>query len=302
MHNINLNQLRIFHAVAATGSFTRASKTLCLTQPGVSKHIKQLESDMGVPLLDRLGKTVTPTRAGRILIETTKEVFDRINEAKARINDLTLLKSGEINIGASYTAGTYLLPPVLGQYTALYPDISLSLDISLSQEVAHKVLANELDIGFIGASHPDDRLSVRPVYRDHLKVILPPDHSWQNRASVFLTDLADHTLIVSQKGSGTRLAIEEASASTDITLKRIVEFGNTEAVKKAVQAGMGVSLLSGTAVQDEVAAGSLLTKPVNAPSMERTFYAVSLQDKYRTHAVTALMGMLPSPNFGHMGE
>lgn len=295
MHDINLNQLRIFHAVATAGSFTRAAETLCLTQPGVSKHIKQLESDLGVPLLDRLGKTVTPTRAGRILLETTRDVFHRIEDAKARINDLTLLKGGRITIGASYTAGTYLLPPVLGKYRALYPDIELSLDISLSRAVAQKVLANDLDIGFIGAPHPDDRLSVRPIFRDRLKVILPPDHPWQDRTSVPLADLTDQTLILSKKGSGTRSAVTQAAASTGISLKKTIEFGNTEAVKKAVQAGMGISMLSGTAVRDETAAGSLLALGVDGPPMERTFYAARLRDKYRTHAVRALMDLLPSP-------
>lgn len=292
-HNINLNQLRIFHTVAKTGSFTRASKALGLTQPGISKHIKQLEMDMGMPLFDRLNKKVHLTRAGRILLETTAEMFASIAEAKVKIDDLKMLKGGRITIGASYTAGTYLLRDILGQYNRIYPDIELSLDIALSREVAQKVIANELDIGFIGALHPDDRLSLRPIFRDELVLILPPEHPWGNRTSVALAELGDQVIIIAKKGSGTRSVVTRAVEAVGITMKNRVEFGNTEAVKKMVAAGMGISLLSKIAVQGEIAAGSLKALAVLEDSLSRIFYTARLRDKYQTHAVTALMALLP---------
>jgi DNA-binding transcriptional LysR family regulator len=231
MH-INLNQLRIFHSAARTESFTRAAQALCLTQPGISKHIRQLEEDVGVALFDRLGKKVVPTQAGRILLEATTAVFQTIDEAGKRIDDLKLMRGGAITIGTSFTAGTYVIPEIPGRFHRQYPDVEIRLEIALSREIAHRVIANETDIGFLGAPYEDDRLALCPFFRDSAVVILPRDHPWLGRPSISPDQLSDQPFILPQKGSGTRTFVTAVLKSAGVTLKKPMEFGNTEILER----------------------------------------------------------------------
>jgi DNA-binding transcriptional LysR family regulator len=290
--NVNLNQLWVFHAVAKSLGFTRAAEELCLTQPGISKHIKQLEEYYGTPLFDRIGKKVLPTRAGELLLEATTEMFRLLDDVKMKIDDLGQLTGGKIAIGASFTAGTYLLPEILGHFHHLYPGIELLLEISLSDRVAEKVISNDLDIGFIGAPYEDERLISLEFYHDTLMVILPEEHPWRERSAIRMAELTDQPFILSVKGSGTREVIQKHLTNAGIKLQKIIEFGNTETVKKAVVAGIGISILSESVIRDEVAAGKMFALPLDEGGITRTFFMVSHKDKYRTKAVDALIEMV----------
>ncbi len=289
---MNMNQLRVFHAVATLQSFTRASEKLCLTQPGISKHIRQLEEWFGIRLFDRLGKKVPPTQAGEILFEATKTIFKIIDDAKARIDDLKGMTGGKLTIGASFTAGTYIVPGILGRFNQMYPGVVILLDISLSQRIAEKVISNELDIGFIGAPYEDERLITRKLRQDTLVLIVPKDHQWKNRKSIRVAELADQPFILSKKGSGTRTVIEKQVENAGVKIKKKIEFGNTEAVKKAVAAGIGISIISESAIMNELTAGLIKTVNISDCVLKRTFYFIYHKDKFRTNASKALINLL----------
>jgi DNA-binding transcriptional LysR family regulator len=289
---MNLNQLRVFHVAARLKSFTRAAEKLYLTQPGISKHIRQLEEYYGVKLFDRIGKKVLLTQAGEILLETTKSVFDQIDEAKLKMDDLRGLRGGKLTIGASVTVGIYLLPGVLSRFTLKYPDVFLSTDISLSGEVAEKVLTNRNDIGIVGHTVRDDRLDTNPFMTDRLMVIVPCHHEWSTRKTIRPHDLIHHTFIVAGEGSGTRKTVEDLLKAKGVVLKRKMEFGNTEGVKKAVEAGLGVSIVSEYAIAREVFQHQLCAIPISGFNTKRDFNVIYLKEKYLSEPARAFLDFL----------
>ncbi|MDY7035392.1 MAG: selenium metabolism-associated LysR family transcriptional regulator [Thermodesulfobacteriota bacterium] len=289
---MNLNQLRVFHAVASLKSFTRASQDLFLTQPGISKHIKQLEEFFGIRLFDRLGKKVAPTQAGEILFEATKAIFELIDDAKVKIDDLKMMTGGKITIGASFTAGTYIIPEIMGRFNQMYPGVEFLLDISLSHRIAEKVIANELDVGFIGAPYDDERLVTKKFREDKLVIIIPKEHPWKDRKSIRLAELADQPFVISRKGSGTRAVIQEQMENAGLEIKKKIEFGNTETVKRAVEAGIGVSIISEFAIKNEVAAGQIKAVKLSDCVLKRTFYITYHKHKYRTSLTRGLIDLL----------
>ncbi len=146
---INRDQLRIFQAVAQTRSFTRAAEVVHLTQPGISKHIKQMEVYYGTPLFDRLGKRVALTPAGEILLAASQEVTVSIENAEQRIDDLKGLRGGKLVLGTSFPIGVYVLPRVLAAFRKSYPAVEVVLEISLSEKINTGILSNKLDVGLV---------------------------------------------------------------------------------------------------------------------------------------------------------
>jgi DNA-binding transcriptional LysR family regulator len=289
---MNLNQLRIFHAAAQLKSFTRAAEELCLTQPGISKHIRQLEEYYGVKLFDRIGKKVVLTQAGEILQEATKAIFDQIDESKLKIDDLRGLRGGKLIIGASISVGVYLLPKLLSDFVRRYPDILISTDISLSREVEESVLSNLNDIGMVGHPVKNGRLAVNRFMTDELMVIVPCHHQWATRKSIRVHELEDHPFILAREGSGTRKTIEEMLDAKGITLKRKMEFGNTEGVKKAVEAGLGISIVSKYVIAREMSMNLLHAIQLWGVHTRRDFSVIYLKDKYMSDPVKAFLDFL----------
>lgn len=248
----NLNLLRIFRTVAKLQSFTRAAEVLCLTQPGISKHIKTLENHYKTTLFDRLGKRVVLTETGEALLSSVEKIFYLIERSREEIDDLKGLNKGILKIGASITIGVYFLPGILEKFKKLYPGTRITLDIDLNRQVIRQVLENEADIGLLGAPAGDGRLVMTPFHKDELVVIAPGNKSWAKRDGISADDLLCENFILSRSGSGTRAVIEERLKAAGVVLKNTMEFGNTEAIKKAVEAGLGISIVSKSAVSREV--------------------------------------------------
>lgn len=179
---INLNQLRIFQAVTETRSFTRAAEVVHLTQPGISKHIKQMEEYYGLPLFDRLGKKVALTQAGEILFEATQEIMASITAAEQRIEELKGLRGGKLVLGASFPIGIYFLPRPLAAFRKQYPAVEVTLDISLGERIIAKILANKLDLGMVSRRAHDPRLVCRKFIKDELIAITPATIDGQRRS------------------------------------------------------------------------------------------------------------------------
>jgi DNA-binding transcriptional LysR family regulator len=289
---MNLNQLKVFHITAKVQSFTRAAEALFLTQPGISKHIKDLEEDYGLRLFDRLGKRVVLTQAGEVLYTSTEKIFNIIDQTKVEIDEFRGLDRGTLNIGASITIGTYILPDILGRFRRAYPRLNISLDISLNREIVEKVLSNALDIGLLGAPTDDERLAMKLFFKDELAVIVPRGHEWALRDSVRPQDLLTQPFILTQQGSGTRVIVEERLKEAGIFFRNELEFGNTEAVKKAVEAGLGISIVSRHAVLREERQGLIKSLRLSGVNLERHFYITYRKDKYLSKLLEAFMQFL----------
>ncbi len=287
-----LSQLKVFHIVARLQSFTRAAQALCLTQPGISKHVKDLEEYYGTRLFDRIGKKVVMTQAGEMLFAAAEKIFRMVERAKEEIDDLKGLQAGDLNIGASVTIGIYLLPGILEKFQKLYPGTRVTLDIDLNRQIIRQVLDNAADIGLLGApARPPDneRLVMSPFHKDELIVIVPGNKSWAKRDSISADDLLGEKFIISRSGSGTRAIIEERLKAAGVVLRNTMEFGNTEAIKKAVEAGLGISIISKSAVAREVQLGVLKSLPLSGIDLKRDFYLIYRKDKYISELIKTFL-------------
>jgi DNA-binding transcriptional LysR family regulator len=291
---VNLDQLRIFRAVAQSRSFTRAAEIVHLTQPGISKHIKQMEAYFGVRLFDRTGKKVALTQAGEILFEATQEIMATIDIAERRINDLKGLRGGRLRVGSSFPVGVYILPRVLAKFRKRYPGVELALEIMISDAVGPKLLANEIDLGLVSSEPRDPRLTARPFFTDELVVIVPRSHPWAAKTRLHVEDLAGETYIFAARGAGTRTVMEERLRAKGIVLPNVLDFGNLEGVKHAVEAGLGVSVQARSVVQREVAAGSLRAVKLSDVDTSIQFFSAWRKNAHLTHAAQALVELLES--------
>ena len=253
----NLERLRVFLAVAQAESFTQAAELLHLTQPGISKHIKAMEEELGVPLFDRAGRAVSLTQAGEILYQTAKEVIESVAAAEQRIQELAGLRRGRLRVGASFPVGLYVVPRVLAEYRKAYPDIEVKLSISTTANIEAKVLDNKLDFGLVSADVHHPKLTGLVFRTDELMVITPTDHPWNNRRNIRVQDLTGETFIVAARGAGARAVVEERLREKGIVLTNMIDFANAEGVKHAVEAGLGVSIQPRGIVQREIENGSL---------------------------------------------
>src|ERR1035438_8175239 len=291
---VNLDQLRIFQAVARSRSFTRAAGLVHLTQPGISKHIKQMEQYFGVPLFDRAGKKVTLTAPGEILFAATQEIMAVIDAAERRIDDLKGLRGGKLRLGASFPVGVYILPPVLATFRKRNPAVDVMLEISLSETIETSTLANELDLGLVSHQPRDSKLFSKSFMTDELVVILPRNHKWAAKKRIKPEDLRTETFVVAARGAGTRAVVEERLKAMGIVLEKVLEFGNLEGVKHAVEAGLGISIQARSVVRREITAGSLRALHLARMDPRIEYLYIYRKNRRLSHAATEFLALLPA--------
>lgn len=294
---MDLRRLEVFAKVAELGSFSRAADALFLTQPTVSEHVRALEEELGVQLLDRLGRGATPTRAGQILLGYALRMLALSREARQAIDQFQGRMSGELVVGGSTIPGEYVLPALMGQFKAKYPDISISLLIGSSRQVAEWVDEGRVEVGVVGAPPMPRALDSRELMPDELVLVVSVEHPWSGRKTVTLAELRDEPLIVRERGSGSREALERAlgQAGTSLAAFRVVgEMGSTQAIKQAVRAGVGLSLISKRAVEDECRASLVACVKVKDLKIWRAFYLVTHRERTRSPLAEAFLRFVES--------
>jgi len=290
---LNLNQLKVFCEVVERKGFTRAAEALYLTQPAVSRQVQELERHYGVELFEQIGKRIYPTEAGNTLYSYAKDIFHTLDDLDVDINELKGLKAGHMRIAASATAGTYLLPPLLGKFKRKYPGVEVTLEIHNSQQVETMLMElHHLDLGVTERPVLDTALYSEPFDTDELLVITAPDHPFTEKASVTATDLEGERFIMREQGSGTRTLLDEEFSRLNLRVRPIMELGSTAAVKQAVAAGLGISIISSRSIRLEVAAG--LLKPMRCTDLRlvREIRYVHHKDKRLSRAATAFLQIL----------
>lgn len=271
---MNLSQLKAFLAVAQDGSFSRAAEKLYLTQPAVSKQIQALEEALGMRLFDRVGRSILLTEAGNILRDHAHIVFQTLEEARETITQLRGLQRGHLRISAASTIGTYMLPQPLGELKAQFPGIEISLAITNKARVVQQVLNHEVELGFVGPPVEPAELEREEYLLDELVLILAPTHRLAREESVGVAELAEEVFILREQGSGTREIMEEELGRVHVSLKKAMELGSTEAIKQAVAANLGVSIVSKFAISLEILQGRLAVARLPDLNLSRQLFVI----------------------------
>lgn len=272
---MNLKQLEIFLWVAELKSFTRAARKLYMSQPAVSFQVRALEDDLGVRLFWRNEKSVHLTEAGRLLYPEAREMVNRFQKIKSRLEDLKGLRTGRLTVAASTTPGEYVLPLLIGDFKRDYPGVQVSLRIGGSGEVEKLLVQREVDLGFTGVLLANKEIECIPWLDDRLVLIVPPDHPWVSKGEVGLAELTEAPLILREPGSGTRRTFEARLAGREIGIARcnvVLELGSTRAVITAVQAGLGVSVVSYWAAQEPLLLKKVEEVRLRGLDLERKLY------------------------------
>ncbi|MFQ5988912.1 MAG: selenium metabolism-associated LysR family transcriptional regulator [Candidatus Methylomirabilales bacterium] len=271
---MNLSQLKAFLAVAEDRSFSRAAEKLYLSQPAVSKQIQALEEGLGMRLFDRVGRSILLTEAGNILHDHAHIAFQTLEEARETINQLRGLQRGHLRISAASTIGTYMLPQPLGELKAQFPGIEISLAITNKARVVQQVLNHEVELGFVGPPVEPAELEMEEYLLDELVLIMAPTHRLAHEESVAVAQLAEEVFILREQGSGTREIMEEELARARVSLKKAMELGSTEAIKQAVAANLGVSIVSKFAIALEILQSRLAVARLRELDLRRQLYIV----------------------------
>lgn len=274
---LDLHRLNIFIKIVELKSFSKAAQCLLLTQPTVSQHVNFLERYLGVPLFDRLGKEVRPTRAGRILHSYALRLLRMADDAEQAVVFLKGITSGTIVIGASNIPGEYILPEILVQFKNIYPEIAVSIQQADSVGIVDKLVNYEIDFGVIGARVKHDQLLCSRFLDDEVCLVISPRHPWAVRQSIEAAELVTLPFIMRESGSGTRMMVEQGLRRAGIhasQLNIIAELGSNSAVKQAVKAGLGFSFVSQRSVADAIHMKVLMALPVTGLQINRSFYIV----------------------------
>lgn len=279
---MDLHRLEIFCKVAELKSFTLAAEALRLSQPTVSEHIRSLEEMAGDRLVDRLGRELRLTEAGQILLRYAQKLLHLRDEAQQALADHRGELLGRLTIGASTIPGSYLLPQVIGAFKAQHPAIHITLKIANTAAVAEMVLKGEMGLGMVGSLLPEKRLQFIEVYLDELTLAVTPQHPWAQRREVVLDELYGQPYILRERGSGTQMAVKEILGAHGLDFAKLTvaaEMPNTEAVRQAIKAGVGISILSRLAVAAELAYGDLVAVKIRDVELRRPLFLVQRQGR-----------------------
>lgn len=289
---MDTRQLAAFVAVVEKKSFSQAAERLGVTQPAVSLQIRSLEERLGRRLLDRSGRRVEPTEAGLVLYKKAQRML-QLEEQLAE--ELAQEESGELHgtlsIGASTGPGGHLVPLLLCEFQRGHPDLGISLSISDTDRVIEQVAERELELGVVGALKRHRSLEFEPLAHDVIVLAVPPGHPFAGK-EMPLDRLREETHIVMQEGAGVRHVIEEELRQAGLRVRELqprLELGLQESVKSAVAAGYGVTFISRTAIEGELAAGTLAAARVEGLEPARQIYVVRASGRMATRAAQAFL-------------
>ncbi len=292
---MNIHQLAVFHAVAENSSVTRAAEKLFISQPAVSKQLRELERSLGMALFHRLSTGVRLTEAGELLLGYSRQIFALETEAEAALHELHNLERGRLRVGASTTIGTYVLPPICARFGRQYPGIDLWLDIANSAAIIERLRRQEIDLALVeGSSIPlENEEFIADIFlEDHLVPIASPFHPLSCLRDLNFEKLAEQPLLLREAGSGTREVLEAEFARRGAKPILKMTLGNSEAIKRAVSAGVGLSWMSKLAIENEVENGSLKILGDDSLHIARTLHRLRVPGRYESRAAREFQRLL----------
>jgi DNA-binding transcriptional LysR family regulator len=275
---VTLGQLTAFEAVARLGSFSGAANELFVTQPAVSKKIRLLQEEVGLPLLEQVGKRIDLTDAGRLLLNLCRDWLDTWARFEQSIADLQGLKQGRLRI-AVVTTSKYFMPRVLGPFCERYPGIDVAMEVINRDRLLERLARNDDDLYIMGVPPDDLDINSEPLIGNPLVVVSPASHPLATRRRVRFSELADQVFLMREEGSGTRITIERLFAEKQTPLKVKMELGSNEAIKQAVAGGLGLAIMSRHALNPMTHGDRIVELNVQGFPIKRFWYVVTPRGK-----------------------
>ena len=291
MLHFTFRQLSVFEAVARHLSYSRAAEELHLTQPAVSMQIKQLEENAGTPLFEQLGKKIYLTEAGRELSHYSRVIAQQLAEAESVLGELKGLQRGKLKISVASTAN-YFVPQLLAIFSQRFPTVTVSLDVTNRQALLAQLVNNEMDMAIMGQPPEGMHLVAESFMENPLVVIAPVNHPLAAIKKIPLARLQSETFLVPEQGSGTRVAMERFFSQHGIQFQAGMEMSSNEAIKQAVQAGLGLGILSLHTVELELETKRLKVLDVKGFPIMRHWYVVHRKDKRLSAVAQAFKAFL----------
>ena len=282
-----LRQLEIFVAVAQTGSASRAAERLALSQSATSTALAELEKAYSQQFFDRIGKSLRLNDTGQWLLSRATEILDRAMELEGSLSSHSVV--GPLRLGASLTIGNYLATLFVADFLKLHTESRIQLVVHNSSDIVSAVARFELDLGLVEGNiqHPD--VVAEPWLHDELVVFAPPNHPLAGKKDLRRADVMDYDWILREPGSGTRGTVENAFGKDRQNLRVRLELEHTEAIKRAVESGLGLGCISRLALRDAFRRGSLVPLMVHDLDLSRAFYLVKHRHKYVSGGLAALI-------------
>lgn len=276
---MNLHNLRTFLAVRKHLNYTRAAEEVCLTQPAVSRQVRQLEEELGVRLFEQIGKSLHMTDAGETLAAEAEKLLGAMERTAEAVRSHRSAERGSIRIGASTTPGFYLLPDLLGSFHHRFPKVALHYIVENSLRIEQALVRNELDLGFVGAHLANENLVLRPLLEDEIVCFTSPSHRLAKARNISPGSLGEELWILREKGSATRRLFEEWLSSREGTMRNAIELTCPETCKALVKAGIGISFISIHGLRSEIRARRLVRLPVRGMSLKRPIFLARHSEK-----------------------
>ncbi|PAV29270.1 LysR family transcriptional regulator [Virgibacillus profundi] len=284
--------LQVFVTVAERQSFSRAAEELHMTQPAVSQYIRIFEENIGTRLLDRTNKYVRLNKAGEIVYHHAKEITGLYTKMQNLVDDLSNKASGPLNIGASYTFGEYVLPHIIARLQKTYPAIQPTITIGNTAKIAGLVASHQMDIGIVEGNFKDKQLLIEEFAEDYMVIVASPKHQFaKQNGFIKISELGQELWIVREQGSGTREASEKMFEKIGIQPEKRMNFSSTQSIKEAVEAGLGISLLSQWTIQKELKNGDLNVLEVKGLPFIRQFSIIT-KSPFQTKALEVFIELL----------
>ena len=290
---MNLHLLRLFVSVARLGSFSRAAEALNISQPAVSRGVREFELQVGSRLLERGRDGVKVTEAGNVLLRHAAQLFSAEKAAEEDLAALRGLRGGSLRVGASTTIGTWFLPPMLANYHQSHPNVKMQVKTANTAEIAEMLLARDLDVALVEGPVKHPSIKVQPWIEDKMVWIAAPTHRLACMAEPLRTaDLASELMIVREPGSGTRDVGRAFLDTHGLQAAEMLEVGGTEAIKQVVAAGMGIALISEATVRHQIPLGTLVILPIQDFAASRMLTRLSLSGRIPSPAAIAFDRLL----------
>lgn len=287
-------RLQVFYTVAKQLSFTKAAECLCMTQPAVTFQIKQLEAHLNISLFERTPSRIVLTSAGELAMQYAEKILGMTQEMEARLAEMSDQASGVLMIGASTTIADYLLPQILGVFRARFPHVQVRLSVANSQTIENRIIDHSLDVGLVESPSHHPSLTTQVFYQDELVLICAVNHVWATKDNIQPEQLGNEPYIGREPGSGTREVVDKYLREHGVQLELlniVMELGSPEAIKGAVEAGLGVAIVSRATVIKERELGKIAAIPLYPP-IRRDLTQVYTQEKFRPRLLQSFIDLI----------
>jgi len=291
MLHLTLRQLKVFESVARHLSYSRAADELHLTQPAVSMQIKQLEDNISLPLFEHLGKRIYLTEAGRELYQYSRAISQQLTDMEVALDELKGMERGKLNISVVTTAN-YFAPHLLAKFCQRFRGVTVSLNVSNRETVLKQLTDNLIDLAIMGQPPENLDIDSESFMENPLVVVAPPNHPLCHEHNIPVKRLANETFLVRELGSGTRSAMKRFFAAHKININKGMETDTTEAIKQAVQAGMGLGIMSQHTAELELETGRLKILEVQGFPIIRYWHVVNRKNKRLSSVANAFREFL----------